>query len=175
MKKSTLIFLVSLIFVSACKQDYVIKSHGISYLEKREKLITINKSNKNDTVKVLGQPATKGMTNDNLWIYIERTKTRGKLTKMGRAYLEKNNVLVLEFNKFGILIKKDFYDKDNKYSCFTSFIYNSTLKFSSRIHFLSYTLYEFIYETWFLYCIFGTSFIIFYFVHFIFIRHRFLF
>ena len=113
MKKSTLIFLVSLIFVSACKQDYVIKSHGISYLEKREKLITINKSNKNDTVKVLGQPATKGMTNDNLWIYIERTKTRGKLTKMGRAYLEKNNVLVLEFNKFGILIKKDFYDKDN--------------------------------------------------------------
>ena len=113
MKKSSLIFLVSLIFVSACKQDYVIKSHGISYLEKREKLITINKSNKNDTVKVLGQPATKGMTNDNLWIYIERTKTRGKLTKMGRAYLEKNNVLVLEFNKFGILIKKDFYDKDN--------------------------------------------------------------
>jgi len=113
MKKSTLIFLVSLIFVSACKQDYVIKSHGISYLEKREKLITINKSNKNDTVKVLGQPATKGMTNDNLWIYIERTKTRGKLTKMGRTHLEKNNVLVLEFNKFGILVKKDFYDKDN--------------------------------------------------------------
>ena len=113
MKKSTLIFLVSLIFVSACKQDYVIKSHGISYLEKREKLITINKSNKNDTVKVLGQPATKGMTNDNLWIYIERTRTRGKLTKMGRAHLEKNNVLVLEFNKFGILIKKDFYDKGN--------------------------------------------------------------
>jgi len=113
MKKSTLIFLVSLIFVSACKQNYVIKSHGISYLEKREKLITINKSNKNDTVKVLGQPATKGMTNDNLWIYIERTKTRGKLTKMGRTHLEKNNVLVLEFNKFGILVKKDFYDKDN--------------------------------------------------------------
>jgi len=53
------------------------------------------------------------MTDDNVWIYIERTKTRGKITKIGRAYLEKNNVLVLEFDKFGILIKKDFYDKND--------------------------------------------------------------
>ena len=113
MKKRTLILLISLIFVSACKQDYVIKSHGISYLEKREKLIFINQSNKNDSIQILGQPATRGMTDDNVWIYIERTKTRGKITKIGRAYLEKNNVLVLEFDKFGILIKKDFYDKND--------------------------------------------------------------
>ena len=113
MKKRTLILLISLIFVSACKQDYVIKSHGISYLEKREKLIFINQTNKNDSIQILGQPATRGMTDDNVWIYIERTKIRGKITKIGRAYLEKNNVLVLEFDKFGILIKKDFYDKND--------------------------------------------------------------
>ena len=113
MKKRTLILLISLIFVSACKQDYVIKSHGISYLEKREKLIFINHSNKNDSIQILGQPATRGMTDDNVWIYIERTKTRGKITKFGREFLEKNNVLVLEFDKFGILIKKDFYDKND--------------------------------------------------------------
>ena len=53
------------------------------------------------------------MTDDNLWIYIERTRTRGKLLKLGRNYLKKNNVLVLEFDKYGILKKKDFYDKDN--------------------------------------------------------------
>ena len=47
-----------------------------------------------------------------MWIYIERTKTRGKLLKLGRNYLKKNNVLLLEFNKFGVVTKKQFYDKD---------------------------------------------------------------
>ena len=42
-----------------------------------------------------------------------KTKTRGKLLKLGRNYLKKNNVLVLEFDKYGILKKKEFYDKDN--------------------------------------------------------------
>jgi outer membrane protein assembly factor BamE (lipoprotein component of BamABCDE complex) len=60
---------------------------------------------------VLGQPATKGMADDNLWIYIERTRTRGTLLKLGRNYLKKNNVLVLEFTNYGILNKKEFYDK----------------------------------------------------------------
>ena len=48
------------------------------------------------------------MTDDNLWIYIERTKTRGKLLKLGRNYLKKNNVLILEFDKYGILTKRNF-------------------------------------------------------------------
>ena len=113
MKKTKFLLIVSLIFLFACQGNEVIKSHGISYLDKREKLIFINKSNKNDTVQIFGQPATKGMTNDNLWIYIERTKTRGKLLKLGRNYLIKNNVLVLEFNKFGTLAKKEFYDKED--------------------------------------------------------------
>ena len=99
--------------VISCQRTEVIKTHGISYLEKREKLIFVNKSNKNDTIKIFGQPSTKGMTDDNLWIYIERTRTRGKLLKLGRNYLKKNNVLVLEFDKYGILKKKDFYDKNN--------------------------------------------------------------
>ena len=106
-----LLFLILLFLTNACQQNKVVKSHGISYLEKREKLIEIHTSNKNDTVKILGQPATKGMTDDNVWIYIERKKTKGKMLKLGRNYLEKNNVLVLEFNKYGVLSKKDFYSK----------------------------------------------------------------
>ena len=109
-----LIYLVFIfVFISSCQRNEVIKSHGISYLEKREKLIFIDKSNKNDVVKIFGQPSTKGMTEDNLWIYIERTITRGKMLKLGKNYVKKNNVLVLEFNKYGVLIKKKFYDKDN--------------------------------------------------------------
>ena len=113
MKKNIYISFIFLFLVTSCQRHEVVKTHGISYLEKREKLIIVNKSNKNDAVKVLGQPATKGMTDNNLWIYIERTQTRGKLLKFGRNYLKKNNVLVLEFNKYGILQKKEFYDKEN--------------------------------------------------------------
>ena len=113
MKKTIFFLLAYLIFFTGCQRHEVTKTHGIAYLEKREKLIVVNKSNKNDTIKVLGHPATKGMTDDNLWIYIERTKTRGKLLKLGRSYLKKNNVLILEFNKYGVLSKKEFYDKDN--------------------------------------------------------------
>ena len=113
MNKKIYLLIIILIFIIGCKQNQVIKTHGIAYLEKREKLIILNKSNKNDTIKIFGQPATKGMTNNNLWIYIERTKTRGTLLKFGREYLKKNNVLVLEFDKYGVLAKKDFYNKKN--------------------------------------------------------------
>ena len=111
MKKYIYLSVIILFFITACQQKEVTKTHGIAYLEKREKLIVVNKTNKNDTINVLGQPSTKGMTDDNLWIYIERTITRGSLLKLGRNYLKKNNVLVLEFDKYGILTKKEFYDK----------------------------------------------------------------
>ena len=113
MKKTIFFLLASLIFFTGCQRHQVLKTHGIAYLEKREKLIILNKSNKNDAINVLGHPATKGMSDDNLWIYIERTKTRGKLLKLGRNYLKKNNVLILEFDKYGVLSKKEFYDKEN--------------------------------------------------------------
>ena len=96
MIKNVYLLVIILFFITACQQNEVIKTHGIAYLDKREKLIIVNKSNKNDTVNILGQPSTRGMTNDNLWIYIERTITRGKLLKFGRNYIK----------------KKEFYDKE---------------------------------------------------------------
>ena len=109
MKKVVYLLLI-IIFITGCQRNQVIKTHGISYLEKREKLIFVKKSNKNDIINIFGQPSTKGMTDDNLWIYIERTMKKGKLLKLGRNYLTKNNVLVLEFDKYGILKKKEFHD-----------------------------------------------------------------
>ena len=99
MKKKTLLLIFILFFAFSCSQNEVIKTHGVAYLSKREKLIIVEDSNKNDAISILGQPSTKGMTNDNLWIYIERTRTRGGLLKLGRNYLLKNNVLVLDFDK----------------------------------------------------------------------------
>ena len=112
MKKNIYLLGFILFVIIGCQRNEVIKTHGISYLDKREKLIIVNKTNKNDAITILGQPATKGMVDDNLWIYIERTNTRGKLFKLGRNYLKKNNVLVLDFDKYGILKKKEFYDKE---------------------------------------------------------------
>ena len=111
MKKNTLLLIFILFFIFSCSQNEVIKTHGVAYLNKREKLMIVEESNKNDAISILGQPSTKGMVNDDLWIYIERTRTRGKLLKFGRNYLLKNNVLVLEFDKYGILHRKEFYDK----------------------------------------------------------------
>ena len=113
MKKYIYSLIIILFFTTTCKKSELLNTHGIAYLEKREKLIVVNKSNKNDTINVLGQPSTKGMTDDNLWIYIERSTTRGSLLKLGKSYLKKNNILVLEFDKYGILSKKKFYNKTN--------------------------------------------------------------
>ena len=111
MKKNILLLIFILFFIFSCSQNEVLKTHGVAYLNKREKLIIVKVSNKNDAISILGLPSTKGMVNDDLWIYIERTRTRGKLLKLGRNYLLKNNVLVLEFDKYGILHRKEFYDK----------------------------------------------------------------
>ena len=113
MKKNNYLLLIIIFFLVSCQRQEVLKTHGISYLEKREKLIIVDKSNKNDVIKIFGQPATKGMTNNNIWIYLERTKTKRNLLKLGKNYLKKNNVLVLEFDKYGILKEKEFYDKEN--------------------------------------------------------------
>ena len=111
--KKTIYFLIILLCISSCQRNKVVKTHGISYLEKRSKLIIVNQSNKNDVIKIFGQPSTKGMVNDKLWIYIERSISRKSMLKLGKNYLQKNNVLVLEFDKYGILNKKDFYNKEN--------------------------------------------------------------
>ena len=111
--KPFLYILITLFLITSCQQKKVIKTHGISYLEKRAKLIYINKSNKNDTLQIFGQPSTKGMADDKVWIYIERTLARKSMLKLGKNYLTKNNVLVLEFNNYGILEKKDLYNKED--------------------------------------------------------------
>ena len=139
MFKNITIILIFLIIISGCQRNEVIKTHGISYLDKREKLLTVNKSNKNDTIQIMGQPATKGLNDENLWIYIERTKSRGKLLKIGKSYLKKNNVLVLEFSKYGVLLKKDLFNKDdmNKLTFAKAITENEVKKENFIVGFLS--------------------------------------
>ena len=73
----------------------------------------INKSNKNDIVKILGNPSTKSKFDNDVWIYIERKQTQSKLSNLGKMKVYKNDVLVLEIDDYGILKKKEFYNKNN--------------------------------------------------------------
>ena len=94
-----------------CQLKEPIKPHGINFLENREKLLTIGKTNQNDVIKLIGNPHSTSLGNKNTWIYFERTISKGKLIKLGRNVLLKNNVLELKFNKFGILANKKIYNK----------------------------------------------------------------
>ena len=113
--KSKHFILISTVFLSFflthCQKNKVIKSHGIFYLENRDKLLKVNTTNVNDVIRILGQPHTKSVQNKNTWLYIERTRTRGKMLKLGRNVLLNNNVLVVKFNQYGILEEKILYNK----------------------------------------------------------------
>ena len=89
----------------------MLKSHGISFLDKRQESVVVNEMNKNDVRLLLGAPSTVGVFDDTVWIYIERTKTKGKLLNFGKNITLKNNVLVLKFNNRGLLYEKKLYDK----------------------------------------------------------------
>ena len=105
-----IILLIIFVFVANCKFDKIVNSHGVHYLDKKQKELIVQFSNKNDIIQLLGPPATKSKFNNDLWIYIERKKTRTTLLKFGKKKIFANNVLLLEIDNKGLLAKKDFFD-----------------------------------------------------------------
>ena len=91
----------------------MVKHHGVHFLEKKQTELKILETNTNDTKKILGHPSTKNTFDNDVWIYIERKTTVSKIRTLGRKKLLVNNVLVLEFNNKGLLVKKDFYNIQN--------------------------------------------------------------
>ena len=106
-----IIIILIFLLLSNCRQNPVINTHGVPFLNVKQKNLIIEKTNKNDVKKILGHPSTVAVFDNSVWIYIERTRTKGKLLKFGQNITSKNNVLALEFNEYGILVKKDFYNK----------------------------------------------------------------
>jgi len=96
-----------------CQLKETKKSHGINFLQNRENVLIIGKTNKNDVINLIGNPHTVSIKEDNTWIYFERTIVRGKLIKLGQNKLVTNNILELEFDKYGILKKKNMLNKND--------------------------------------------------------------
>ena len=104
-----IIFYISIFFlISNCSFNLVDDHHGVFFLEKKEKKIKINESNRNDILSVFGEPSTKSTFDNDVWIYIERKITNTHF--LGKRKLVVNNVMILEIDDRGILAKKDFYN-----------------------------------------------------------------
>ena len=103
------IFLITLFLViSNCSLNLVDDHHGVYFIEKKMKKIEINSTNRNDIIKIFGEPSTKSTFDNDVWIYIERKITNTHL--LGKRELVVNNVLVLEIDQRGLLSKIDFYN-----------------------------------------------------------------
>ena len=98
--------------VSNCSIRPIVSHHGVPFLEKKQKDLIVNSSNKNDITKLLGYPSTTSQFDNDLWIYIERKQTQSKLKNLGKMVIYENNVLVLELNNYGVLKNKKFYNLD---------------------------------------------------------------
>tara|TARA_B100001996_G_scaffold319760_1_gene263695 strand:- start:1061 stop:1516 length:456 start_codon:yes stop_codon:yes gene_type:complete len=102
------VLIILLFFISNCKLNKVVKHHGIHYLDKKQKTLKINTTNQNDIINLLGPPSTRSKFDNDMWIYIERKSTKGSMIKLGKKKTIVNNVLVLEIDDTGLLVKKNF-------------------------------------------------------------------
>ena len=111
LKKSCLIIL--LLFISNCSFNKVVNHHGVHFLEKKQEKLILNSTNRNDILDKLGPPSTESTFDNDIWIYIERKETKTAITTLGRKKLMVNNVLILEIDEMGILVNKEFLDKED--------------------------------------------------------------
>ena len=70
-------------------------------------------TNKNDVITQFGIPSTKSSFDNEVWIYIERKTTTSKVIALGKKKLLLNDILILEFNNRGLLVKKDYLTKND--------------------------------------------------------------
>ena len=135
MKKLIILFFL-FFFITNCSFNKVVNKHGVRNLNEKQTRLMINQSNTNDIRKILGPPSTKSTFDNDVWIFIEREITNEKVYKLGKQKLTTNNILVLEINDKGLLVKKDFFDINDM----------NKLRFSSLKTQTKYSKRSFIYD-----------------------------
>ena len=113
-----ILLIILTIFVTSCKLNKIVNHHGVHDLENKSKRLSINETNINEIRKFLGPPSTTSYFDNDVLIYLERKTSNSKLLKLGKKKLIANNVLLLEINNRGLLINKEFLNKEDlkKYS-----------------------------------------------------------
>ena len=110
---NNLLYLLVFIILISCKLQEPLKTHGIIFLENRSQKLVLNKSNKNDVIRIMGRPHIKEDEINQSWIYLERILSKGKYHKLGKHILKENNILVLNFDKYGVLKNKKLLKKED--------------------------------------------------------------
>ena len=129
-------FIIIFLCIANCSLNKAIKHHGVNFLEKKQEKLILKTTNKNDIVKILGPPSTKSTFDNDVWIYIERKTTTKKLFKLAKEKILVNNVLIIEIDSYGLLVKKEFYNMEKM----------NDLDFSKRKTEITYTKKSFVYD-----------------------------
>ena len=134
--KNIILLLSIFLTIANCSMQKPIKHHGVHKLELKEKKLILNKTNKNDIIKILGAPSVESQFDKEVLFFIERKIKNTSTFKLSKQIIMTNNVLVVEIDDYGILKKKDFYDltKMNK------------IKFSKKITSVDYSKDSFVYD-----------------------------
>ena len=98
-------FIIFIIIIN-CSGNKVSNYHGVKSLDVKFSELKLNITNKNDLYKIIGPPSFKSDFNKNKWFYIERLKSNQSIFKFGTQKIKKNNVLIVELSKDGLLINK---------------------------------------------------------------------
>ena len=109
MKKTLILISIYLIFTS-CNIKKSIDHHGVHLLKKKNEMLEVGQTNKNDVIDILGPPLLQSTFDNDVLIYIERKITTKSLIKLGERKIIVNNVLVVELDQRGLLVDKNFYD-----------------------------------------------------------------
>ena len=130
-----IILIILTIFITSCKLNKIVNHHGVHDLKNKSQKLSINQTNINEIRKLLGPSSTKSYFDNDILIYLERKTSNSKLSKLGKKKLLANNVLLLKVNDRGVLIYKEFLDKEDlkKYK-FSERESNSTLDQQSFIY-----------------------------------------
>ena len=115
-------YILIIIFLStlSCTKDKVRNNHGTLSLEKKYSKVELKRTNSNELLDIFGPPSTKSTFDNKIWIYIERKKSNRSIFKLGSQKIDYNNIVIIELNKRGLVVKKDFLDindmKEYKFS-----------------------------------------------------------
>ena len=108
-----LFILILSIYLTGCKLNKIVNHHGVHNLEAKSNKLSLNVTNINEINRLLGPPSTKSYFNNEVLIYLERKTSNSKLLKLGKKKLIANNVLLLEINNRGMLVKKEFLNRED--------------------------------------------------------------
>ncbi len=106
-------YLIIFIIIVNCSGNKVSNYHGVKSLDIKFDKITLNSTNKNDLISLIGPPSIKSDFDNNKWFYVERVKTNQSIFKLGAQKIKQNNILIVKLNNSGVVIDKKFLNLDN--------------------------------------------------------------